>query len=215
MLPEYGIENTNEARDDASQTIDIDVEAGIEIDEIEAPPIVDNVTELQNVQNNTDYQESDENTWNCSERIVSKYSQEESTIEYPSSAIPHVTPSANENDIPADDIEIQNTTAGDTEIEQLPENSQQLDNANIVDIDNYMSSHAGTSSSHRMPTLPPYPSRCYDPKTGEIIIARIEKTVNHPKVRLFFSLSLEGRNRFRFIVQADEIFGNKFKKTVS
>lgn len=176
--------DTNDAHGETSQTIDIEVEDGINIDEEFGPfSSDDNDTGLQdeyvrlensrNVQNDPDHQQSDDIIWNEFSRITSEYSQEESVIHgHQSSIVPHITPSENEND----------TTAGDIEIPQIPENHEHIDNGNFVD--NYTSSRPETSSSCRNTTIPPYPSRCYDPRTGEIIIA----TVNQSVVSLLFHL---------------------------
>lgn len=170
-LDENGIEDTNEASGDTSQAIDIDVEEGINVDEIGPFPIDSNDTGLQDAcmeldQTNPDHHQSDENIFIRRERVVSAYSQEESTIEYQSFTAPDVT-----------SVEIE--TAGDIEIHQPSENCQELDDTTIVNIDNYVSPHPGTSSSSKNTIIPSYPSRCYDPKSGEIVIARIEKPVNH------------------------------------
>lgn len=192
MLHENGLEDSNEAAGDASKTIDIEVEDGIFIDEYEVLSNDNHVTGLQdayielersrNKQNISDHQQSDENIRNRIDRIVSEYSQEESTIEYQSPATPEVISNGNENGI----ID----GSGDVEMQQPSENSQPFVDENIVDMDNYVSQHPGCSSSFRTPTVPPYPSRCYDPKTGEIVIARVERTVSHTSIFFRCSMSL-------------------------
>ncbi|XP_037047231.1 uncharacterized protein LOC119082018 [Bradysia coprophila] len=180
MLNECGMEDTEDASGVTSKTIEIELENGINIDELGAITTDDTDTVVnacvqlgipRDIQTDPDNHQPDENIWNCRERIVSKYSHEQSTIEYQSLNEPRVTSRDNENDKATGDVQ------------QQVENGQQPDDANVMDLDNYVSPYPSTSSSISNTTIPPYPSRCYDPKTGEIIIARI---ANQARVRLFF-----------------------------
>ncbi|XP_037045773.1 uncharacterized protein LOC119081133 [Bradysia coprophila] len=163
MLNEFGTEETNGGD---SNAVEIEIEAGIGVDELGGLATDDGLNTCvqldttQHEQSDIDQQQTDGNIFNCHERIASEYSRNESTFHHHQSSVVLRTISRDDRN---------DTNIGDTAAQPSSENVEQIVGANVVDMDSYMSPHPGTSSSTGNITVPPYASRCYDPKTGEII----------------------------------------------
>lgn len=121
---------------------------GMEIVEIEVEDGIDVDGEVGAGDDDTGLQV--ESGWSSRDRVFSKYSQEVSTVDYQSSTEPCATERNDRNE--------------SVENQQPPENRQQLGDKSVL------GNCVLSVPVHPVTVLPPSPSRCYDPKTGEIVL---------------------------------------------